>query len=274
MPQIPQKRPLRTQTNSNSTPEKDNTPSPRVSRPVSSSTVPVHSASVQRHRVANSSQGRRQVPRRPRQPETVSKKTPFMLKLLSWLGIVLLCFVIGYMGASWLLEFFNRQLLLKPEGIIENQEDLQNLQANEQERAQMSVSNAQSVSLNLHYVNGDNIADIRKNFPVRTQEDNMKAAFDEIILLSQIPGTEKMKLLHVFKDGDSVFLDVPEQFETMINSLGERTGLLLITGIVQTMQENFQPVSQIRFLVNSKPPKNTGTINLSTAWKIPESPQK
>ena len=207
MPQAPLKRTSRSNNpnepeNINAAPQRvhrvpgrtGNNQNPDLNQNSNSYAPPVHS--VQRHRIANSNQGRRQFSRRQRQSENV-KKTPLMLKLLSWLGAALLCFVIGYLGATWFTDLLSRKLLLKPDDIVENQEDLQKLQSSEQERANMSVSPAQSVSLNLHYVLNNEIVDVRKNFPVRTQEDNMKAAFDEIILSSQIPGTEKIKLLQI-----------------------------------------------------------------------------
>ena len=46
-----------------------------------------------------------------------------------------------------------------------------------------------------------------------------------------------------------------------------------MTAIVRTMQENFQPISQIRFLIDSKPPKTNpnSSIDLSKAWQIPNA---
>ncbi len=198
------------------------------------------------------------------------KKTPFMLKLLSWLGLILLCFVIGYLGTTWLMEFLNTKLLLKPENRIENQEDFQDYEDAEQKRAQKAESGFKQVSLNLHYVSNGAITEARKSFPLRTPEDNIKSAFDEIISMSSIPDSDRIKLLHVFRNDDTVFFDVSSQFETSLNLLEQHTGLLLLTGIVRTMTENFSPVSQVRFLVDSKLPKSGGSLDLSTAWKLPD----
>ena len=239
-----------------------------------------------------SSRGRVPTPRRRqiRQAEMAAKKvsqrvkvapdinderqTPLLLKILSWLGIILLCFVIGYLGTSWFVEFLNRKLLLKPENRIENQADLESFNESEQERIldesiKNSGSNVQQISLNLYHVKNDTIAETRRNFVSKTQEDNMREAVAAVIQLSEMPQSEKIKLLHVFRLQDTAFLDMSGQFASSIEGAGQRKSLLLLTGIVRTVQENFSPISQIRFLIDSKPPKQGGTVDLSAPWKMP-----
>lgn len=208
------------------------------------------------------------------------KPTPLMLRILLWLGIILLCFVLGYLGTSWVVEFLNRKLLLKPENRIENQEDLSHFEQSEQERTAgnplTSGNEVQQVSLNLYHVrNGNTLAEIRKNFILRTNEENIRDAVNEIISISGVPNAGKIKLLHVFRDDDTAFLDMSGQFASALSSMGRQKSLLLITGIVRTMQENFPPLSQVRFLLDSKAPTpNSGNSNdavdLSSVWKLPK----
>ena len=196
---------------------------------------------------------------------------PLLFRILSWLGMILLCFVIGYLGMSWLMDFFNKKLLLKPENRIENQEDLSEYEESERTQAAQAAlddaGNIQQVSLNLYHVNNDTIAGARQNFIKRTTEDNIRDAIEEIMTMS---GVKNIKLLHVFRNGDTAFLDMPGQFASALNSLGQRKSLLLLTAIVRTMEENFSPLSQVRFLIDSKPPKSGGTVDLSTIWKMPK----
>ena len=210
---------------------------------------------------------------RPREPEQEKESTPLLLKLLSWLGIILLCFVIGYMGTSWLMEFLNKKLLLKPENRIENQEDLTEFQEAEAEKTSRmlldSGADIQQISLNLHHVKDDSIGEIRKNFVSSTREDNIRSAVEEVLELSEVPNANKIKLLHVFRNGDTAFLDMPGQFASALDDMGERKSQLLLTGLVRTLQENFAPVKQIRFLIDSKAPKSGGTVNLAAVWKMP-----
>ena len=218
-------------------------------------------------------QQRKAVKSRALDSEQEKESAPLLLKLLSWLGIVLLCFVIGYMGASWFMDFMSRKLLLKPEDRIENQEDLTEFQEAEAEKTSRllleSGADIQQISLNLHHVREDTLAEIRKNFVSSTKEDNIRSAVEEVLELSEVPNANKIKLLHVFRNGNTAFLDMPGQFASALEDMGERKSQLLLTGLVRTLQENFSPVKQIRFLLDSKVPESGGIVNLAAVWKMP-----
>ena len=210
---------------------------------------------------------------KPRDSGQEKESAPLLLKLLSWLGIILLCFVIGYMGTSWFMEFLNRKLLLKPENRIENQEDLTDFQEAEHEKTSRLLLEAgadiKQISLNLHHVKEDSLTEARKNFVSSTKEDNIRSAVEEVLELSEVPNAGKIKLLHVFMNGNTAFLDMPGQFASALENMGERKSQLLLTGLVRTLQENFAPVKQIRFLLDSKTPKSEGIVNLAAVWKMP-----
>ena len=74
--------------------------------------------------------------RRPRRRGRDSRspgreRPPFLLRFFSWIGIILLCFVAGYLGTSWMVRSLNTRSLLKPENRVENGEDLKALTESE-----------------------------------------------------------------------------------------------------------------------------------------------
>ena len=219
-------------------------------------------------------------PQRRRRRQVPQKEgKPFLLKLFLWLGIALICFVLGYLGASLIVEFMSKKWFLKPDNIIETQEDLDNLQESEIAKRISSPSGSQNnssgesvkqVSLVLYHVMNDSLTGTRKSFVSRTQEDNIKDAVDSILTLSGVPNSERIRLLHVFRNAETAFLDISGQFPSSLQTMGERKSLLLLTGIVRTIQENFSPISQIRFLIDSKLPASKGVVDLSVPWKMPE----
>ena len=220
---------------------------------------------------------RHQQMKRPR-PSAVDadakKPTPLLLRILSILGVMLLCFVLGYLGTSWVVDFLNTKLFLKPENRIETQEDLSNFEESERTQAArnaiMNGANVQQISLNIYHIQNDALAETRKNFLALTREDNIRDAVNEIILMSNVPHADRIKLLHVFRVNDTAFLDMPGQFASALNAMGKQKSLLLITGIVRTLEENFSPLSQVRFLIDSKTPQSGGTVDLSSVWKLPK----
>ena len=189
--------------------------------------------------------------RRPIQRE--EKSTPMLLRVLSWLGMILLCFVIGYLGTSWVVDILNRKLFLKTDELPSPPEIEQT-----EEVSQMSLV--------LYHVNGDTLSGTRKTFIARTTEDNIRDAVDEVLALSDFTG---IKLLHVFRIADTAFLDFPASFASSLENAQQRKSLLLLTGIIRTLQENFPPLAQVKFLIDSKVPKSGSNPDLSVTWKMP-----
>lgn len=204
-------------------------------------------------------QGRRR--RRAEEPGA-----PFLLRFLSWLGVILMCFVMGYLGSSWLMEALNKKLLLKPQDRVENRADLAAL---EEAQSQMEEESAgvQQVSLTLYYVKEGALAAVKRNFIARSAaEDNIGDAVNAVLALS---GAGDVQPLHVFRDAETAFLDLPSPFAGMISSMEQRQALLLLTGLVRTLRENFSPIVQVRFLIGSKLPTKGGNVDLSVPWRMP-----
>ena len=212
-------------------------------------------------------------PRRDQRPVSRRKDTPLMLRVLSWLGVILLCFVAGYLGTSWLMDALNEKLLLKPENRVENQSDLAKLNAaveREREAAAARSGNVQQISLKLYSVKDGRIAEpVRKSFVSRLKEDNMAEAVKSVLVLSGVPGVDKISVLHVFRSAETTYLDLSAAFVSALASMGQREGLLLLTAIVRTMEENFEPVVQVRFLIDSRSPNPGGPVDLTVVWKMP-----
>ena len=215
------------------------------------------------------------VERRQRRPRRASQEqrrgTPLLLKCFSWLGVILLCFVLGYLGTNILMDNLNKRLLLKPENRVENQEDLKAMEEAERARpaAPASGENVQQVALTLYYVKGDTVVEEKRNFVARTKEDNIMDALNAVFSLSGVSGTDPVRLLHVFRNAETAFLDLSSGFVTALSSMGQRKSLLLLTGIVRTMQDNFSPITQVRFLIDSKTPVSGGVVDLTVPWKMP-----
>lgn len=212
-------------------------------------------------------------PRRDQRPALRRKDTPLMLRVLSWLGVILLCFVAGYLGTSWLMDALNEKLLLKPENRVENQSDLAKLNAaveREREEAAARSGNAQQMSLKLYSVKDGRIAEpVRRSFVSRLKEDNMAEAVKSVLVLSGVPGVDKISVLHVFRSAETTYLDLSAAFVSALASMGQREGLLLLTAIVRTLEENFQPGVQVRFLIDSRSPGPGGPVDLTVVWKMP-----
>jgi len=181
-------------------------------------------------------------------------KPPFLLRFMAWCGVILFCFVVGYVGTDYMVEKLglNRPLSGIDAPLI-TEELTTGMLGSEMQRATFSVfypRDGELVSENVDVVS-------------RTFEDNIREVVLRILRLS---GVEAVDVLHVFRDIETVYLDLSSPFLSILNELGERTGRLLINGIVRTMNENFS-LTRIRFLVDSRVVNSGAPVDLATVWQ-------
>ena len=212
-------------------------------------------------------QRRRPHPRR----EPPKKKPPFLLRFLSWLGIILFCFVLGYLGTELLMRALDKKVFLNPENRYETNDDLENLKASEQRRIAGGGDGVRQLNLLIYYANGEEINNEEFSVTARTQEDNIKEALERVLSMSELANAQQIELKHVFRNADTVFLDFSQQFVSELSAIGEKRSMYLLTSIVRTIQENFPPIIQARFLIDSKSPKSGGAVDLTRIWKMPSS---
>lgn len=217
--------------------------------------------------------------RRPRRRTRDSRssereRAPLLLRLLSWLGIILLCFVAGYLGTSWMMRSLNTRSLLKPESRVENREDLKTLTESEKARAALSGAKGdiQQISLKLYYLRDGGLAEVSRPFVSGPQEDNIGDAVHALLSLSGVDGAESgVRVLHVFRSADTVFLDFSSGFASALSKLGQRNSQFLVTGIVRTMQDNFPPIVKVRFLIDGAVSSGGAPIDLTVPWQLPRA---
>lgn len=204
-----------------------------------------------------------------RHPER--ERPPLLLRLLSWLGIVLLCFVAGYLGTSWMMRSLNTRSLLKPENRVENGEDLKKLTESERAKAAAGAKgDVQQLNLKLYYLKDGGLAEASRSFVSRPQEDNIGDAVHALLSMSGIEGAEStVRVLHVFRSADTVFLDLSGGFSSALSKLGQRSSQFLVTGIVRTMQDNFPPIVKVRFLIDGAVSSGGAPIDLTVPWQLP-----
>ena len=188
-------------------------------------------------------------------------KPPLLLRVLAWCGVILFCFVVGYVGTGYMVtNMFNlNQPWTQPD-------DGANAMTNDE----FAVSEAagldmQRVNLSVFYPRGGELALENVEVISRTFEDNIQEAVQRILRLSGIGAVD---VLHVFRDVDTVYLNLSSPFLEALNEAGERGGSLLITGIVRTMNDNFS-LPKVRFLVDSRVVGSGTPLDLTIAWQLP-----
>ena len=173
-----------------------------------------------------------------------------------------------------MMRFLNTRSLLKPESRVESSEDLKTLTESEKARAALSGAKGdiQQVGLRLYYLKNGGLVEESRSFLVRPQEDNIRDAIHALLSLSGLEGTEAgVRVLHVFRSADTVYLDMSGGFAAALSRLGQRSSQFLVTGIVRTMQDNFPPIVKVRFLVDGALSSGGAPIDLTVPWQLPRS---
>ncbi|MDR3265156.1 MAG: GerMN domain-containing protein [Synergistaceae bacterium] len=218
---------------------------------------------ARRRRAGNSSDPRRA----PRKSE--KNRAPLLLRILAWGGVILLCFVAGYLGTSYMLKLLEKQSLLKSDDRVQNREDAENLLGADGPTDPAGARlNMQKVGLSLFYPREGTLAEERVEIISGIREENIRDAVHRLIGLSGFFSGE-IRIQHVFRNVDTVYLDFSAPFVSALTAAGANPSTLFITGVVRTLRDNFPPITKVRFLVDSRVASTGAPVDLTATWQLP-----
>jgi hypothetical protein len=192
-------------------------------------------------------------------------KPPILLRVLTWCGVILLCFVAGYIGTSYMLKLLEKPLFYKPEGGARESSAEAFLSPDSPASLKLDM---QKAVLSLFYPQNDVLVEGKAEVIANTREDNIREAVLKLLAFSGLFG-EDVTVKHVFRNVDTVYLDFSGAFLSALNSAGAKSSTLFITGVVRTMRDNFSPITKVRFLVDAKIASSGSPVDLTAVWQLP-----
>ena len=198
-------------------------------------------------------------------------KAPLMLRVLAWTGIVLLCFVGGYIGTSWGIKFLNQQNLLTQRDVVTTSEEARNLVENDltgtvaQRQENLDV---RKFTVNLSYPKDGTLTSEKFELISDVKEQEIKETLEKLFSASRM-FTREVAVKHVFRNATTLYLNVTGPFIPMLSNAGRDQSTLFITGIIHTMKDNFPPISEVRFLVNGSVTSAGSPVDLTAVWRLP-----
>ena len=199
--------------------------------------------------------------------EPTKRKAPLMLRFLAWCGVILFCFVVGYMGTSYVLLLMDKQSMLKPETFGNDEMSL--LSSDNAEFASDAKLDMQKTKVSIYYPQNETIAEDKIEIIAQTREDNISEIILKLLERSGLFGKD-VYVKHVFRNVDTVYIDLSAPFLQSLSSGGAKASALFITGVVRTMKDNFQPIEKVRFLVDSKVVTSGAPVDLTATWQLPK----
>jgi hypothetical protein len=197
--------------------------------------------------------------------EKKKSKPPLLLRVLTWCGVILLCFIAGYIGTSYMLELLEKPLFYKPEGAGEN---FRETSLSSDSPADLKLDMQKAV-LSLFYPQDDVLMEGKAEVIANTREDNIREAVLKLLTFSRLFG-EGVDVKHVFRNVDTVYLNFSSAFLSALNAAGAKSSTLFITGVVRTMRDNFPPITKVRFLVDSQIVDTGSPVDLTAVWQLPK----
>ena len=189
------------------------------------------------------------------------QKPPLLLRFLAWCGVILFCFVVGYVGTGYMVKKLQLDKPWSKSGDAFNEDN----PAGGVEFLESDVKlDIQKAVFSVFYPQDGELKSENVDVIARTLEDNIQEVVQRIFKLSGVSDT--VSVLHVFRDVDTVYLNLSSTFLEVLNEIGEKPGSLLITAIARTMDENFS-LTKLRFLVDSKVVDSGAPVDLSAVWQ-------
>jgi hypothetical protein len=214
-------------------------------------------AKRKRSPVRSSSESQRREKRKP--------KPPLLLRVLTWCGVILLCFVGGYIGTSYILKLLDKPIFYKSENGGQNENYGASLSSDSTSDLKLDM---QKVVLSLFYPKDNALVEEKAEVIAHTREDNIREAVLRLLSRSGFFNDETF-VKHVFRNVDMVYLDFSSAFLSALNAAGAEASTLFITGVVRTMRDNFSPITKVRFLVNSQIVSTGAPVDLTAVWQLP-----
>jgi len=190
-------------------------------------------------------------------------KAPWLLRLVSWSAVLLLLFTLGYFGTGLALKWVDKKGGPTETAIVSGQEPIPG------EKAVPTRPGYKVYSLK-----GEEIVESRAAASGGLLEADLREVLQTLFGLLKAEGLldSQSTVLHVFRTGDLLFLDVNDACMRSIAALPSGKANLVMTGIVRTAIENFRPLTRVRFLVNGKESQDKAPVDLTVPWQLARKP--
>jgi hypothetical protein len=197
------------------------------------------------------------------------RKAPLPLRVLVWAAVIVVFFAVGYWGSGIALNWLDSKGVIGDEQVVQTADEARQV-ASENDEENESAGGAKS-RFKLYIPADGSFREERVSFVAGLLEDDLRNVLAELI--ETYSGEELLsgdvKVLHVFRNGDKVYLDLNDPFLESISKMPKEKAVSVITGIVSTISNNFSPVTRVRFLINGKEVKETEPVDLSSFWAMP-----
>lgn len=192
------------------------------------------------------------------------------LRVIAWISVIILLFGVGYWGTSLTLKFLDGRNLVDQENVVRDPGEAKLIAEDQTTNSRVTGKPA---GFEVFIPRGDKLVPQSVSHVPGFLEDDIKAVisglFDTMRAENAISG--QVRVLHVFRNGDLLYLDLNDLFPGSLQKLSASSANLVMTSVVRTIVHNFSPVTRVRFLINGKEPGMKTPVDLTMSWQLKTS---
>ncbi len=212
-------------------------------------------------------------PRRRREPDPDydddderPRKAAWPLRLLAWGSMLALFFGIGYGVATFGLKWLDAQGKISQPEVVDSPEEAQRL-LDKGPETRVSIRRG---DYRLHILGKEGLESRTLGVIPGVTEEDLRTCLEAVLepLQAEAGRGDPMRVLHLFRAGDMLYLDINQPFLAALERLPSDRGILFMTGLVRSVVENFPPSVQVQIMINGKIPAAKGPIDLTVPWTL------
>lgn len=207
--------------------------------------------------------------RKKRRAESVSK-APLPFRIIAWISLVIVCFGLGYGGTSLVLKILSNKEIVVQEDVVSTPEEAEDLMSKGGIDTGSNVMPAKKLLFNIYVPSDGGVSSRQVPILSGLMEDDVEKVISSLVAEGASSGyfMNDIKVLHVFRNGEVLYLDFNAPFLGALQKIGKERTAVVMTSLVRTMVENFSPVTKVRIMIEGRVPLGVGPVDLSVPWQL------